>query len=154
MVGRIDGPDGELIGIHRTWLDRDAAGIWRRRDRAMLGRAAGGAVQLAAPSGGTLLVGEGLESTLAGMVAAGLPGWAALSTSGMTALVLPPEVRHVVILADHDRSGAGLRAAYTAAQRWLAEGRRVRIAMPPEPGTDMADVLAGLTNAEGRDAAA
>jgi hypothetical protein len=37
----------------------------------------------------------------------------------------------------------GERAARTAAQRWLAEGRRVRLAMPPEPGTDMADVLAG-----------
>jgi hypothetical protein len=25
--------------------------------------------------------------------------------------------------------------------RWLAEGRRVRIAIPPEPGTDFNDVL-------------
>jgi hypothetical protein len=45
MVAGIDGPEGELIGVHRTWLDRDAAGVWRRRDRAMLGRAAGGAVR-------------------------------------------------------------------------------------------------------------
>jgi hypothetical protein len=29
------------------------------------------------------------------------------------------------------------------ARRWLAEGRRVRIALPPTPGTDMADVLIG-----------
>jgi hypothetical protein len=39
MVARIDGIDGELIGVSRTWLDRDAAGIWRRCARAMLGRA-------------------------------------------------------------------------------------------------------------------
>jgi hypothetical protein len=39
-------------------------------------------------------------------------------------------------------SGTGERAAYDAAGRWLAEGRHVRIAVPPEPGTDMADVLA------------
>ncbi len=73
------------------------------------------------------------------------------------ALILPPIVQHVVILADHDRSGAGERAARAAAACWLAEGRRVRIAIPPEPGTDMADVLAGRGHAlitELRDVAA
>jgi hypothetical protein len=29
------------------------------------------------------------------------------------------------------------------AERWLAEGRRVRLAMPPEPGSDFNDVLVG-----------
>src|SRR5262249_27428570 len=99
MVARVDGLDGELTGVHRTWLRRDAAGIWRRRDRAMLGRTAGSAVRLG-PAAETLLVGEGIESTVAGMVATGLPGWAALSTSGLVALRPPPEVRTVVILAD------------------------------------------------------
>jgi len=58
-------------------------------------------------------------------------------------LVLPWIVRTVVILADHDHNGAGERAARNAAQRWLAEGRQVRIATPLDPGNDMADVLAG-----------
>jgi phage/plasmid primase-like uncharacterized protein len=63
-------------------------------------------------------------------------------------------VRQVIILADHDSSGAGEHAARVAAQRWLAEGRRVWIAMPPEPGTDFNDVLVGRAgNAEARDAA-
>jgi putative DNA primase/helicase len=109
----------------------------------MLGRAAGGAVRLA-PAAETLLVGEGIETTLVPMQATGLPGWAALSAIGIERLMLPPLVQHVVILADHDRSGAGERAAYRTADRWLAEGRRVRIAMPPEPGTDFADLLRGL----------
>src|SRR5262249_36811557 len=122
MVARIDGTDGELNGVHRTWLDRDVAGIWRRRDRAMLGRTSGGAVRLAAAAE-TLLVGEGIETVLAAMMATGEAAWSALSTSGMTTLVLPPAVRHVVIVADHDRSGAGERAARAAAQRWLTEGR-------------------------------
>jgi putative DNA primase/helicase len=51
---------------------------------------------------------------------------------------------------DHDCSGAGERAARSAAARWLSEGRRVRIAMPLKPGTDMADVLAGRDYAEVR----
>jgi len=138
--------DSELIGIARTWLARDTAGSWFRRDRAMLGRAAGGAVQLASAAE-MLLIGEGIETTLAGIEVTGLPGWAALSTPGMVALILPPAVREVVILADNDHNGAGERAAYTAADRWLGEGRRVRIAIPPKPGTDFADVLLGLSYA-------
>jgi putative DNA primase/helicase len=75
----------------------------------------------------------------------------------MVALMLPPIVRTVIILADHDVSGAGERAARTAAARWLAEGRRVRIAMPPQPATDFNDVLLGRAYAritEARDVAA
>ena len=49
----------------------------------------------------------------------------------------------VLICADNDANGVGQRAAADAAQRWLAEGRRVRIVMPPESDTDMADVLVG-----------
>ena len=96
-----------------------------------------------APAAETLLIGEGIETCLAAMQATAMPAWAALSTSGMVALVLPPIVRQVIILADHDANGAGERAARTAAQRWLAEGRSVRIAMPPEPGTDFNDMLSG-----------
>jgi hypothetical protein len=153
MIARIDSIDGELMGIARTWLSRDLAGSWHRDDRAMLGRAAGGAVRLA-PAAETLMVGEGLETCLAAMQATAQPAWAALSTSGMVALILPPTVRSVVILADHDRNGAGGRAAFAAGQRWLAEGRRVRIALPPERGTDFADVLQGRAYAELHDAGA
>jgi putative DNA primase/helicase len=153
MVARVENVDGGLIGVHRTWLDRDAAGYWFRRNRMMLGPIGGGAVRLARMSE-TLLIGEGIETCLAAMQATRQPAWAALSTSGMASLALPPTVRTVIILADHDASGAGERAARTAAQRWLAEGRRVQIAMPPEPGTDFDDVLLGRAYAGVRDAAA
>ena len=107
-----------------------------------------------APSVETLMIGEGVETCLAAMQATAMPAWVALSTSGVAALLLPLEVRRIIILADNDASGAGERAARTAAARWLAEGRRVRIAMPPEPGTDMADVLAGPPYRKVRDATA
>jgi putative DNA primase/helicase len=146
MLARVDGSDGRLVGVHRTYLRRDGGGKWRRSDRASLGPIAGGAVRLA-PAAETLIVGEGIETTLAAMTATSLPGWAALSTAGLVALTLPPIVRDVVVLADHDISGAGERAARSAAARWLAEGRRVRIALPPEPGTDFNDVLVGCAGA-------
>jgi putative DNA primase/helicase len=137
------------MGVHRTWLDRDAAGICRRRDRALLGPMAGGAMRLA-PAAGTLLVGEGIETTLAAMQATAHPTWAALSTSGMKALVLPPIVRAVVILGDHDANGAGERAARIAAARWQFESLRVRLAMPPEPGNlVIRDVVIGEGSGNG-----
>jgi phage/plasmid primase-like uncharacterized protein len=55
-------------------------------------------------------------------------------------------VRRVIVLADHDANGAGQRAARTAAQRWIREGRKVRIALPPAKG-DFNDMLAGANDA-------
>jgi len=59
----------------------------------------------------------------------------------MTNLELPAEVRVVTIVADHDGNGVGQRAAAKAAQRWLAQGLRVRVALPPQLGTDINDTL-------------
>jgi putative DNA primase/helicase len=140
MVALVEHVERGIVGVHRTWLALDENGVWRRRDRASLGPIGGGTVRLAT-AGETLMVGEGLETCLAAMHATGQTAWAALSTSGLVALILPQIVRRVIILADHDANDAGERAARTAAQRWLAEGRAVRIAMPPVLGTDFNDVL-------------
>ena len=72
------------------------------------------------------------------MRATGHAGWAALSTSGLRSLVLPPEAKDIVVLADGDQPGAA--AAMAAAQRWQQEDRQVRIARPPF-GMDFNDLL-------------
>ena len=77
----------------------------------------------------------------------GLPAWAALSAGGIRNLVLPAEARMVVICADNDANGVGQRAANAAAERFLAEGRRVRIALPPMSGLDFNDLLRGSASA-------
>jgi hypothetical protein len=134
------GTDNEPIGIHRTFLAQDGGGKAPIQPaKMMLGPCRGGAVRLA-QAGDTLLVGEGIETTLAAMRATGLPGWAALSTSGLRSLDPPPNVCTVIILADGD--AAGEAAAQAAALRWRREGRRVRIARPPQ-GLDFNDVLLG-----------
>lgn len=53
-------------------------------------------------------------------------------------LVLPPEIRTIVIAADHD--APGLRAAEDAWRRWRAEGRECRIVKPVAQDTDFNDV--------------
>ena len=105
--------------------------------KMMLGPCRGGAVRLAEP-GDVLMVGEGIETCLAAMQATGHPAWAALSTSGLRALDLPDDVRDVIVLADGD--DAGEAAARDCAWRWKREGRRVRIARPPQ-GMDFNDML-------------
>jgi hypothetical protein len=136
-----DGVTGEPIGIHRTFLRRDGLGKAEATPNKMcLGPVGGGAVWLCEPiEGKPLVIGEGIETTLAAMQASGLPGWSALSTSGLRALNLPAHVRDVVIVADGDDPGE--EAAQAAAQRWVGEGRKVRIARPPE-GEDFADLVA------------
>jgi hypothetical protein len=154
MVAPVEHVARGATGIHRTYLTLD----YQRHDRATLGPIGGGAVRLGMPRAGEwLAIGEGIETALAVVAACAMPTWAALSAGGIRALILPPEATHIIICADHDRSGTGERAAQDAAARWLSEGRRVRIAMPPEPGTDMVDVLAGRAHAaieEARHAAA
>jgi hypothetical protein len=147
MIARVDGADGEQIGVHRTYLRPDGLGkAPLNPPRAALGPIKGGAIRLAG-SAPLLLVGEGIETCLSAMQACELPAWAAVSAGGLEQLVLPDIVREVVILVDHDRNGVGQRSADRAARRWVQEGRRVRIALPPEPG-DFNDVLAGQSYAK------
>lgn len=149
MVGVVRNLAGEPVALHRTYLEVDADEPSKvikapvAKPRMMLGKVAGGAVRLAEINPDAALgLCEGIESGLAVMTAcASLPVWATLSTAGLELVQLPPEARRIVILADHDASGAGMRAAETAARRLRDEGRQVVIALPPDPDSDFNDVL-------------
>jgi hypothetical protein len=136
------GTDGTPIAIHRTFLARDGKGKAPVDPQKMvLGQCRGGAVRLGMP-GDLLMVGEGIETCLAAVHATGYPAWAALSTSGLRSLDLPEAVRDLIVLADGDAPGGS--AAHACAWRWKREGRRVRIARPPQ-GMDFNDLLVGDT---------
>ena len=147
MVALVEHVERGPVAVHCTYLRPDGSGKADiEKPKAIFGPVGGGAVRFGAPRAGEwLAVAEGIETALSVAVACSMPAWAALSAGGIKNLVLPPEATHVVICADHDASGTGERAAHDAAARWLAEGRRVRIAMPPEPGDRLQrHVLAGL----------
>ncbi|SFC90413.1 DUF7146 domain-containing protein [Tropicimonas isoalkanivorans] len=147
LVGQVRDRNGDVIGLHRTWLAAEPDGGIRKapldKAKKMLGRVAGGAVRLAPlGDGDRLALSEGIETGLAAMTACpDLPVWATLSTSGLEQVELPPAATRIVILADNDSSGAGLRAADAAARRLRAQGRDVAIAVPPEEGQDFNDLL-------------
>ena len=127
-------------GIHRTYFEKTGTRL-KSAAKLMLGPCAGGAVQLA-DGPGALLVGEGVESTLSALQLLERPrvrAWAALSTSGMKALRLPPDPGELIVASDGDAPGRA--AARVLADRATAAGWRVSIADPDGPdGHDWNDV--------------
>ena len=148
MVARVEGPGGHfgapapqmnLLGLHLTLLEPD--GLGRKEKRLARGsKPKGGAIRLfPLEAGQPLALAEGIETALAVRVATGWPVWATIAAPFMKEVVLPHEVREILIAADHDK--AGIAAAHALARRLLRDGRRVRIAVPPEEGEDWLDVL-------------
>ena len=135
LVACVQGCGGRFLGIQRTYLEGPCKAPVQPV-RMSLGKLTGGAVRLAEPADGVLLVGEGIESTAAAMQRFQDPGWAALGTAGLCALVVPNAIREVIIAADRD--APGLEAAAALAERLEAEGRRVTI-VAPRVGGDFAD---------------
>jgi len=132
---------GTPVAIHRTYLGRDGAKARVEPARASLGPIWSGAIQLYPFSPDLpLVVGEGIETAASAGRLLGLPAWAAISAGNLAnGLLLPPEVRHVLIAADPDT--AGVEAARAAWIRWRREGRDVLIATPDRPCCDFNDLL-------------
>ena len=145
MIAPIVDIDGELTGVHMTYLRRDGAGkadLPKEYQRECRGVIHGGAIRLMPFDPKVeLLISEGLETGLAAAELFALPCWSAVYAGGLRSLALPPAVRRIIIAADNDVSGAGQRNALAAYDRWIAEGREVRLACPPNAGDDFNDVL-------------
>jgi hypothetical protein len=138
MVVAVQILDRRITAIHRTFLLPDGRGKAQVSEPKMaLGLIGVGAVHLAATTE-ELVLAEGIETGLSVLQATGKPVWACLGTSGLKAVILPPEVKTVIIAADADE--AGEKAAQDAARRFYLEGRDVKIARPPA-GMDWNDVL-------------
>ncbi|WP_354537288.1 toprim domain-containing protein [Roseovarius sp. MBR-6] len=127
--------------IHRTFLRADGTG---KADidpaKVMLGAVAGGAVRLTQERG-PLVVAEGIETALSlasGLLGRGATIWAALSTSGIRGLHLPPRPGRLTIAPDGDK--AGREAANALAERAHALGWAVSL-LPAPAGRDWNDIL-------------
>ena len=143
MLASVVDFEGRLRAVHRTYLSKEGRGKSPVMPARMTLGSVGGYSCHLADAGERLAVAEGIETALSFQLMTGIPTWAALSTGGLRALLLPPLplARLVTIAADADRPG--LRAADRAAERWQAEGREVRIIVPPRPGMDFNDLLIG-----------
>lgn len=142
MIGLVEGGGG--VAIHRTYLTDDGAKASVEPAKMMMGATAGGAVRLLDGDPETLVIGEGIESTISiSLVAddarlASATTWATLSAAGMRGLRLPAIPASLVIGADGD--DAGRAAAHALAERASGCGWKVTILAPPE-GADFNDLL-------------
>ena len=147
LVAAIQDRGGRVAGVHRTWFDPARPG--RKAEiigpdgaalpaKLMRGSAKGGAIRLS-PLGeaDTLVMGEGIETTLTVMLSGAYPGaafWAGASLGNMggrqvgrhsgvpdledpEAFVPPPQIRRLVFLMDGDSEPRATRAQLTAGLR-------------------------------------
>ncbi|MEH6476694.1 MAG: CHC2 zinc finger domain-containing protein [Sneathiella sp.] len=143
MISAVQQPNGYVTGVHRTFLARDGSGkapvISQKK---MMGVCYGGTVRLA-KAGRTLGITEGIETGFAVMQSIpGFPVWAALTLDNMAFVTVPEGTEEVVLLADSDTKDMemGRDRMDRAAKRIAAQGKKVRIAWPPD-GQDFNDVL-------------
>ena len=141
LVAAVAGDDGELHGVHRTWLDpRRPAKAPVERPRKALGRLHGFAVRFGEPaSASTLLVGEGIETVLSlvtvlpdgALHSAGpSPTFAAAALSaGSLGTFVPPLMTARLIVAQ-DRDEEGERAALRLQRRCTRLGIASTVLVP------------------------
>ena len=175
MIAAVQDDTGRLGAVHRTWIDLDQpSGKARIVDpegeyadlpaKKVLGSKKGGAIRLRSPRDATTMVmGEGIETTLSALVAEAVPFsaafWAGVDLGNMAgrrqlgqglryaglpdlgddeAFVPPPQIRKLVFVQDGDSDPKLTRAKLEAG---------LRRAMALRPGLTGAIVHAG----EGRD---
>ena len=131
--------NGELVALHRTYLTDEGEKARVKPVKKLLNAqgatASGGCVRLQAVDtvGSILCTCEGLENGLTALMRnPHLPFWPATSAPLLGALLLPPQVRHLVIWGDVE-----------PAQRQPDGSVR-------QPGRDTADKLATRIRADGR----
>ena len=131
----------EPLGIHRTALTADG----RKLDRPkLLGPTLGGAIKLYGEHvADELTIAEGIETALSAALLNFGPIWSVIDAGGITKFPVLPEIKRLTIIADHDVSGVGQKAAAECRARWQAAGRRVRTVMAAAPGHDLNDVSEG-----------
>jgi len=136
----VDGA-GKGQAVHRTFLGPGGLGKAKLDPpRATLGPVGAAVVRLCELRGAErLVIGEGIETSLSAGLLAGAPAWAALSAGNMAKVTLPDSVGEVLVAADND--GPGQRAAWVAADAFMAQGRRVSVICPDIPGEDFNDIV-------------
>jgi hypothetical protein len=138
----------EPVAIHRTALTLDGHKAPLENTKLTLGPVEGAAIKLSpdAEIASGLAIGEGIETTLAGMALGFAPAWALGNSGKIGRFPVLPGIESLTILVDHDdvakaKRGAGQVQARECSARWTAAGREVFRVTPVQVGTDMNDLL-------------
>jgi hypothetical protein len=152
MVAVATDTSGNIYAVHRTYLTEDGRKANFGNVKLSLGPLSGRAVHLGIDSP-KLVIGEGIESTLAAMMKYGRVGWATLFAKNLQAVEIPRSVTDIIIAADrdfkpgrreHDIGGRCARELMKRIQQEQFKFKQtreinVRIAFPPDGRADFAD---------------
>jgi hypothetical protein len=93
MVAAVQAADGDLVAVHRTFLDRAGCGKAPvEPDKMSFGPIKGAAIRLD-DAGAELAIGEDIETSSAAGLMLGLLAWSAVACGNLARhLALPPKV--------------------------------------------------------------
>jgi len=148
MVATIHDRQGELVSLHRTYLQDGKKIVGKDAKKLLCGGFEGGAIRLA-PAGLELAVCEGIETGLAILKRTGQPIWLGICASNLECMWIPDEVRRLRIYGDNDADSMfdGQASSYVLARKFLkrrvtGDRRTAEVFIPRAPGADWANVLA------------
>jgi hypothetical protein len=131
--------------IERTALNPDGTAIRidGKTARRMRGSRDGAAIKITddADVAMGLTIGEGLETTLAGIMFDHAPAWALGPAAAIGAFPVLAGIEALTILGETDDGGANERASAECFSRWEAAGQDVYRVMPPVGCTDFDDAV-------------
>ena len=139
MFAAITNPEGKHVAIHRTFLASNGNGKADIKPaRKVTGQYGNGPTIRLMPAAPMMGIAEGIETALSAARLFRMPVWSVICATGMESFRPPVECRHLVVFADRDHHGRGLRAA-----EYLCDSLSIptEIKLPDEPGTDWNDVL-------------
>ncbi len=115
MVAALQDENGKVVGVHRTFVDRDGRKVRRGEPRLALGRVRGCAVRLG-PVAPRIMLCSGIEDGLAlRMMFPGATIWVTPGDANMPHVRMPRGIWHVTVCGDADAPGIAAVAATRAA---------------------------------------
>jgi hypothetical protein len=138
----------ELQGVHLTAINVTGSPIKLegKTKRRIRGIKKGGVIKLTPDDEvcRSILIGEGIETTLSAMGITDFHGWALIDAGMLKAFPVLPGIETLVIAVDADP--AGIAAASAAMARWSDAGREVFQMKPSEAGNDFNDIMRSVAN--------
>ena len=147
MIAVVRNHDGKSVTLHRTFLNANGtAKAPVTRQKMLLSQPIplnGACIMLDNPTdtpvGKIIGVTEGIENALSIREATGCPMWSGISDRIMEKIIFPDEVKIIIVWADIEPSGAGLRAAETLRSIWEPKGKQVIVEAPHFLNREKAD---------------
>ena len=149
LLAKLVAPDASFAALQRIWLTEDGCKAPVPEPKKTLGdRYAGAAVRFAEVDDDKLMVGEGVENSLAVFIRFGVPTWSAVNAGNLRKVWVPDRVRRLWLYGDNDADTdfEGQVAVYQRARDFKqqgkrGEGREVYPHIPKIPGTDWKQVF-------------